>query len=199
MKERQKLAGLTLTPAAKQWLSFAGCSLLLVGLGLDGILHRLDPTLVEQEGVFSLSNPGHLLMGFGVGLLVFNLVFSLLERARGLKKKGVLFVVAAFWVLGLCGVNAVLALQSDGIVHGQPSNDAQFSLNEALRLSNTANYTYYYSENEELAEEYPLTEAQTSLHNSHPDALSIFQPVNKTFYKASNHARHGQATSPGEK
>jgi hypothetical protein len=189
-------------PGPNHWLNFAGLSVLLAGLGLDGLLHRLDPALVEQESIFSLGNPGHLLMALGIGLLVANTVLFLVRRAWNLKKRagwrGGLLVMAACWLLGLCAVNGVLALQSDGLLHGQPTNDTEFSLNDALGLSNAANYTYYYAEDEELAEQYPATAEQVAQHpagTSHQELPSIFQPATKTFYQPSKHtAAHRQPT-----
>jgi hypothetical protein len=46
----------------------AGLALLLTGLGVDAWLHAKDETLAAREGVFSLSNPGHLLLAGGIGL-----------------------------------------------------------------------------------------------------------------------------------
>ena len=43
------------------WVSLVGIFTLIVGLGLDAILHRRDATLAAREGIFTLSNPGHLL------------------------------------------------------------------------------------------------------------------------------------------
>jgi hypothetical protein len=52
----------------------AGVMALLVGLAVDSYLHARDPTLAHREGIFSLSNPGHVLLGIGIGLVVVGVV-----------------------------------------------------------------------------------------------------------------------------
>jgi len=51
-----------------------GAAALLTGLAVDGYLHAQDPTLAHREGIFTLSNPGHVLLGTGIALVVFGLV-----------------------------------------------------------------------------------------------------------------------------
>jgi hypothetical protein len=51
-----------------------GVAALLAGLALDSYLHAQDPTLAHREGLFSLSNPGHLLLGIGIVLSVVGVV-----------------------------------------------------------------------------------------------------------------------------
>jgi hypothetical protein len=53
-----------------------GAATLMVGLVWDSYLHAQDPTLAHREGLFTLSNPGHLLLGLGIGLVVVGLVGS---------------------------------------------------------------------------------------------------------------------------
>ena len=47
---------------------------LLTGLAVDSYLHAKDPTLAHREGLFTLSNPGHVLLGIGIGLVVVGVV-----------------------------------------------------------------------------------------------------------------------------
>jgi hypothetical protein len=52
----------------------AGVAALLTGLALDSYLHARDPSLVHREGVFTLGNPGHVLLGIGIALVVVGVV-----------------------------------------------------------------------------------------------------------------------------
>src|SRR5947199_10414922 len=55
-------------------LGFAGALLLLAGLAWDALAHAHDPALAGREGIFTLSNPGHMLMGLGIGLVLVSLI-----------------------------------------------------------------------------------------------------------------------------
>ena len=47
-----------------------GVAALLVGQAWDFYLHAADPTLAHREGIFTVSNPGHVLLGIGLVLTV---------------------------------------------------------------------------------------------------------------------------------
>jgi hypothetical protein len=55
-------------------IGIVGVVALLSGLALDAYLHAKDPTLAHREGIFTLSNPGHILLGLGITLVVVGLV-----------------------------------------------------------------------------------------------------------------------------
>ncbi len=60
--------------AAFMSAGLAGVVALLGGLALDAYLHAKDPTLVHREGIFTLSNPGHVLLGIGIAMVVVGVV-----------------------------------------------------------------------------------------------------------------------------
>src|SRR3979411_1828084 len=55
-------------------IGLLGAASLLLGLSLDAYLHAQDPTLAHREGIFTLSNPGHVLLGTGIALVVAGLI-----------------------------------------------------------------------------------------------------------------------------
>ena len=55
-------------------LGFVGVVLLLTGLAWDAVLHAHDPSLAGREGIFTLRNPGHALLGLGIGLVLVSLI-----------------------------------------------------------------------------------------------------------------------------
>lgn len=51
-----------------------GVAALLSGLALDSYLHALDPGLAHREGLFTVTNPGHVLLATGIVLVVVGVV-----------------------------------------------------------------------------------------------------------------------------
>jgi hypothetical protein len=59
---------MTKRPGMLLGLGFVGAVLLLTGLAWDAVAHANDPSLAGRERIFTLSDPGHALLGLGIGL-----------------------------------------------------------------------------------------------------------------------------------
>jgi hypothetical protein len=103
------------------WVSLMGLFTLLIGLGLDAILHRLDETLAAREGIFTLTNPGHLLFAIGIALCVIGgmafLVGQIFERESSLVRFVTLGGAASLLIV--CAlVSFALAASSENVLAG---------------------------------------------------------------------------------
>ena len=50
-----------------------GLLLIIVGIAVDMVLHAQDPDLAAEEGLLSVQNPGHLLLGLGIAATIAGL------------------------------------------------------------------------------------------------------------------------------
>jgi hypothetical protein len=103
----------------------AGIGMLLAGLGIDAWLHAQDETLAAREGVFTLSNPGHLLLGTGIGLTCGGVLAALYLTWGATKAQGILgrqwVRVITMQASGAAAAGAVLfalAVSASGHDHG---------------------------------------------------------------------------------
>jgi hypothetical protein len=56
------------------WAGVIGVGALLLGQAWDFYLHAADPTLAHREGLFTVTNPGHVLLGIGSVLVVVGIL-----------------------------------------------------------------------------------------------------------------------------
>ncbi len=106
------------------FLTLAGTGLLTFVLGLvwDASMHAADPALAQHEGIFTLSNPAHLIMGVGIGLTALGVLCALgealVQRAsRPRRARLAVGAAAALAAFGLAAVGAI-ASGSDHHAHG---------------------------------------------------------------------------------
>ena len=72
--------------------ALAGIAAIAGGLLVDARLHAADHTLAAREGVFTLSNPGHLLLAIGIAVVTLAVgglvVLTHVRPARVVAPKG---------------------------------------------------------------------------------------------------------------
>jgi hypothetical protein len=95
-------------------LTALGAVTTLTGLAWDAYLHARDPNLVHTESLFTLSNPGHLLLITGVAVTVAGIAAALLLLP--------IAKVARFTAVGLVGA---IALSSAGVLAWAAQTETQ--------------------------------------------------------------------------
>jgi len=109
----------------------AGVASQVVGLGIDGWLHARDPHLAEREGVFSLTNIGHVLFMSGLALVVLGVLLALVgprlyahrdsPTPCGLRMARLVAPVAALALIG----GGVAGASASGLAAGHHHDDHQ--------------------------------------------------------------------------
>src|SRR5262245_44172156 len=113
-----RVVGLNWASRTAPWVTLSGTLDMLLGFGLDALLHRLDPTLAAREGIFTLANPGHALFAAGLALVVASGVLFLLGQlgatASWLRRAGLVVLLGDLLALSL--VSCGLASSTEGSV-----------------------------------------------------------------------------------
>jgi hypothetical protein len=95
--------------------------MITLGLAIDFVLHANDPNLAAVEGLFTIGNPGHVLLGLGIaaatvglGLAAWSMISAGSGESQILRVSG---IAAAFGVVVLVGALAYIAT-GPGFGHG---------------------------------------------------------------------------------
>jgi hypothetical protein len=106
----------------------AGIAITLTGLGIDAWLHTQDETLAAREGVFTLSNPGHLLLAAGMALTCGSLLSAVylawgMSKAQGILSRRWVRVMSMQAAGALTAGAALFALATSASDHGHAPID----------------------------------------------------------------------------
>ena len=118
-----------------------GLVLIALGLAVDFILHALDPDLAEEEGLFTLRNPGHILLGLGIAGAAVGLAGAashlIKEAGGGFRALRLGRVSLQVGLIILCGALAYIAA-GPGFGHGHGEIADALNLTDGSRLSSAA-------------------------------------------------------------
>jgi hypothetical protein len=127
-------------------IGLLGAASLLLGLALDAYLHAQDPTLAHREGIFTLSNPGHVLLGAGIVMVVGGLIGAAYTSLPGgtWARRGLLIASlglivvssdAAGWAASVERVTSTVALTDHN--HAASNGPTGAQLQAAVQLIDT--------------------------------------------------------------
>ena len=169
-------------------VAIIGAVAMVIGMAVDGVEHALDPTLVQREGLFTLTNIGHALLLLGAGAVVTGLLLALVGPAiyrtgphdvtapgrRLVQLAAPLVLLALFVTVAVWGSNSSLAqghshdetvAAGDGHTHAAGATDVHQHPTTPYQPLDAATQTTLIGEMSrvrELTMQYPTVAAATA-------------------------------------